>query len=344
MVKINSALCVSLVLLAVQSAEARDLTVVSFGGALKDAQAAAFVKPYMESFNTNVILTEYNGELSKVKAMVDTRSVNWDVVEVEDTDAVMACDLGLFEELDYSKIGNEANFIEGAALPCAVGTHAWSTVLAYNSSKIKEAPKSWADFWDLKKFPGKRSLRKTARGSLEFALMADGVPVNEVYNVLNTPEGVDRAFKKLDQIKPNLQWWESGAQPPQYLVSGDVVMSSAYSGRIAAAKASGATLDNTWNQNLLQMDLWMIPKGSDNVDAAYKFIKFASDPNNQVAFSNLITYGPTTHGALERLSPQKLAELPSSAANVKHALKIDVAFWTDHGESLEQRFISWAAK
>lgn len=174
--------------------------------------------------------------------------------------------------------------------------------------------------------------------------MADGVAPSEVYTVLSSNSGVDRAFKKLDEIKPYIQWWESGAQPAQYLVSGDVVMSSAYSGRISAAKASGANLNNTWNQNLYQMDLWMIPKGTENLEDAYSFIKFASQAQNQIVFANHITYGPTTHSALAGLSPDKLSALPYSDENLKNALKINVDFWADHAESLEQRFISWAAK
>ncbi|MCR8932238.1 MULTISPECIES: ABC transporter substrate-binding protein [unclassified Pseudomonas] len=328
----------------VSTVQARDLTVISFGGAVKDAQNAAYVIPYINKTRDKVIFSEYNGELSKIRAMVDTRSVNWDVVEVEDTDAALGCDQGLFEQIDYSKIGPKQDFIAGAAQPCGVGAHAWSTVLAYNADRLTSPPTSWADFWDVKKYPGKRALRRTARGSLEFALMADGVAPSDVYSTLSTKQGVDRAFRKLDQIKPFIQWWDSGAQPAQFLVSGDVVMSSAYSGRISAARASGVNLANIWNQNLYQMDLWMIPKGTVNLEAAYSFIKFASLPQNQIVFVNHIAYGPTTKAAFAGLPPETLAILPSSEGNLKNALKIDVDFWSDNGESLEQRFVSWASK
>ena len=192
-----------------------DLTVVSFGGANKAAQVKAFYEPFEKETGNKVLGGEYNGEMAKVKAMVDTRSVSWDLVEVESPELARGCDEGLFEELDPAQFGDEANFIDGAIQPCGVGFFVWSTVLAYNADKMSAAPTSWSDFWDVAKFPGKRGLRKGAKYTLEFALMADGVPVKDVYKVLASKEGQDRAFKKLDELKPNIQWWEAGAQPPQ---------------------------------------------------------------------------------------------------------------------------------
>lgn len=325
-------------------AMAKDLTVISFGGANKAAQVKAYYEPFMKATGINVVASEYNGEMAKVKAMVDTKSVSWDVLEVEDNDLARGCDEGLFEKLDYSKIGNKADFVPGAAQQCGIGIFVWSTVLAYDADKLKVAPKGWKDFWDVKKYPGKRSLRKTARGSLEFALMADGVEPKDVYKVLRTPAGVNRAFNKLDQLKPYIQWWEAGAQPPQYLASGDVVMSSAYNGRIASVQQSGKNLQVVWDGSLYQFDDWVIPKGSPNKDAALKFIAFASKPENQKVFSQNIAYGPTNKGAIRLLDKQTLASLPTAPQNMKNALNMNVEFWADYGENLEQRFNAWAAK
>ncbi|WP_187172480.1 extracellular solute-binding protein, partial [Enterococcus faecium] len=132
-------------------------------------------------------------------------------------------------------------------------------------------PKGWADFWDVKTFPGKRGMRKGARYNLEFALMADGVPVKDVYKVLATKDGQNRAFKKLDQLKPNIQWWEAGAQPPQFLVAGDVVMSTAFNGRIDAAQREGKNLKVVWNGSIYDLDYWAIPKGSPNKALAEQY-------------------------------------------------------------------------
>ncbi len=327
-----------------QSALAGDLTVISFGGANKAAQEKAYYAPFTKATGIKVVGGEYNGEMAKVKAMVDTKSVSWDVLEVESPELARGCDEGMFEKLDYSKIGNKADFVPGAAQSCGVGIFVWSTVLAYNADKLKVGPTSWKDFWDVKKFPGKRGMRKGAKYTLEVALMADGVAPKDVYKVLATPAGVDRAFKKLDQLKPNIQWWEAGAQPPQYLVSGDVVMSSAYNGRIANTQKEGKNLKIVWNGGMYDFDSWAIPKGSPNKDAALKFIAFASKPENQKVYSQNIAYGPTNKKAVPLLDSKLVADLPTAPQNIKSGVAVDVAFWADFGESLEQRFNAWAAK
>ncbi|WP_018152307.1 ABC transporter substrate-binding protein [Leeia oryzae] len=325
------------------SASAKDITVISFGGANKAAQEKAYYTP-IKAQGINVIASEYNGEMAKIKAMVDTKSVSWDVVEVESPELARGCDEGMFEKLDYSKIGNKADFVPGAVQQCGVGVFVWSTALAYNADKLKTAPTSWADFWDTKKFPGKRGLRKGAKYTLEIALMADGVAAKDVYKVLATPKGVDRAFKKLDQLKANIQWWEAGAQPPQFLASGDVVMSSAYNGRISAAAKEGKNLKVVWNGSLYDFDYWAIPKGSPNKDEAMKFIGFASQPANQKVYSENISYGPSNKKAVALLAPAVAADLPTSPKNIKGAVGVDTVFWADFGESLEQRFNAWASK
>src|SRR4030095_3768453 len=203
----------------------QQITVVNFGGANGNAQKKAFYEP-IEKMGVKVVPVEYNGEQAKIKAMVETKKVTWDVVEVESPHVARGGDEGLFEKLDYSKIGNKADFLPAAVTDCGIGIFVWSTVMAYNADQVKTPPTTWADFWDVKKFPGKRGMRKGARYNLEFALMADGVKPADVYKVLATKDGAARAFKKLTALKPHIQWWEAGAQPPQFLVAGDVALST----------------------------------------------------------------------------------------------------------------------
>ncbi|MDN0084187.1 ABC transporter substrate-binding protein [Crenobacter sp. SG2305] len=327
-----------------QGAMARDLVVVSYGGPSKVAQAKAYYEPFRRETGVNVVGAEWNGEVGKVKAMVDTRSVSWDAVEVEASLQGRGCDEGMFEKLDYSQIGNKADFIPGAVQPCAIGTFVSSTVLAYNADKLKTAPKSWQDFWDVKRFPGKRAMRKGAEYTLEIALMADGVPPAEVYKVLSTEAGVTRAFRKLDQIKPYIQWWESGSQPAQYLLAGDVVMSTSYNGRITNARREGKNLQMVWDQSLYELDYWAIPKGSPRKAEAMKFIALASRPEQQKLYSEQMPYGPTNRKALALLPASVQAELPTAPQNLRKAMPLDVNFWIDHVENLEQRFNAWVAK
>jgi putative spermidine/putrescine transport system substrate-binding protein len=322
---------------------AQQITVVNFGGANANAQKVAFYEPF-EKTGTKVIPVEYNGEQAKIKAMVETKKVTWDVVEVESPDVARGCDEGLFERLDYSKIGNKADFLPAAVSDCGLGIFVWSTVMAYDGDKLKNGPKTWADFFDTKKFPGKRGMRKGARYNLEFALMADGVKSGDVYKVLATKAGADRAFKRLSELKPNIQWWEAGAQPPQFLVAGDVTMSTVYNGRIDAANREGKNLKITWTGGIYDLDYWVIPKGTPNQAAALKFIQFASTPDAQAEYAKNIAYGPTNKKALSKLDAKVLANLPTSPANSADALQFDLKFWADQGEQLEKRFASWAAQ
>jgi putative spermidine/putrescine transport system substrate-binding protein len=329
---------------AANAMAAGDLTVISFGGANKDAQVKAFYAPWEKAGNGKIIAGEYNGEMAKIKTMVDTKSVSWDLVEVESPELSRGCDEGMFEEIDPASLpGTKADYVPGAIQTCGVGFFVWSTVLAYNADKLASAPTGWVDFWDTKKFPGKRGLRKGAKYTLEFALMADGVAPKDVYKVLAGKDGQDRAFKKLDELKPSIQWWEAGAQPPQFLKSGDVVMSSAYNGRIAAVQKE-SNLKVVWNGGVYDFDAWAIPKGSKTAAEAKKFIAYSVSPEQQKTYSENIAYGPANTKAVPLLDKGILKDMPTTPENIKDQVQIDVGFWADNGEQLEQRFTAWAAK
>ena len=337
--------CASLAacLVALPSFAQQQLTVVNFGGANANAQKKAFYEPY-EKQGTKIVAVEYNGEQAKVKAMVETKKVTWDVVEVESPDAARGCDEGLYEKLDYSKIVPKADLLPAAVNECAVGIFVWSTVMAYNGDKLKTPPTSWADFWDTKKIPGKRGMRKGARYNLEFALLADGVKPADVYKVLATKDGADRAFKKLTELKPHIQWWEAGAQAPQFLVAGDVALTTVFNGRIDAANREGRNLKIYWPGGIYDLDYWAIPKGTPNKDAAVKFIAFTLQPQQQAAYAQNIAYGPANTKALATLDKKVLDDLPTSATNAKEAIQFSVGFWADQGEALEKRFAAWATQ
>jgi putative spermidine/putrescine transport system substrate-binding protein len=195
------------------SATAADLTVVSWGGAYTKSQVEAYHKPWMAKTGKSIVSEDYGGGIAEIKAQVEAGNVTWDVVDVELSDAIRACDEGLLETIDHSILpaapdGTAAtsDFLEGTLHECAVANIVWSSVYAYDSSKMSNGPKTMADFFDLKKFPGKRGMRKSPKVTLEFALIADGVPAKDVYKVLGTEAGVKRAFAKLDTIKDSVGW------------------------------------------------------------------------------------------------------------------------------------------
>lgn len=216
------------------AASARDLTVVSWGGAYQDVQKKVYFEPF-KATGTAMNDESWDGGVGVLRAKVQGGASTWDVVQVESDELALGCDEGLFEKINYSKIGGEEAYLPATVNACGVGAIVYDFVLGYDKDKLKDAPKSWADFFDTKKFPGKRGLRQGAKTTLEIALMADGVAPADVYKVLGTDAGIDRAFKKLDTIKNDIVWWKAGAQPPQLLASGEVAMTSVYNGRIDAA-------------------------------------------------------------------------------------------------------------
>jgi putative spermidine/putrescine transport system substrate-binding protein len=333
------------------------ITVVSWGGAYTKSQVEAYHKPWMAKTGNQVVSEDYNGGLAEIKAQVEAGTVTWDLVDVELSDAIRGCDEGLLEEIDHSILppapdGTPASedFIEGALSDCAVANIVWSTVFAYDSSKTPGVD-SIDDLFDLEAFPGKRGLRKNPKALLEMALMADGVPAADVYATLETDEGVDRAFAKLDTIKDSVVWWEAGAQPPQLLADGEVVMTTAYNGRIFnAAAGEGKPFEVVWDGQIMDFDLWVMPKGAPNKEAALDFLAYSTDTQRLADQASWISYGPArkSSGPLVGLYNDGKTEMgphmPTAEANLANALVNNFEFWADNQDELNERFNAWLAK
>lgn len=264
---------------------------------------------------------------------------------MDENEMQAACDQGLLEKLDRRLLSNTADVDPSTLAPCGVAAFVWSKVLTYDHRKFGEnGPKTWAEFFDTRKWPGKRGLRKQPRMTLEIALLADGVRPADVYKVLGTKQGQDRAFAKLDQLKPQIQWWESGAQPLEWLQSGAISVTAAYNGRIAAANAGGASFPIIWTNQLYSMDYWTIIKGTPVKTAAHDLVNFMLAPENQVAFARTVPYGIANKRALDTLDAKTLAALPTAPRNMQSALLLDSKFWLDHEEDLVARFTKWVSQ
>ena len=338
---------------------AGSLTVVSWGGAYTKSQVEAYHKPWMKMTGNTINSEDFSGGLAEVKAQVESGNVVWDLVDVELSNAVLGCDEGLFETIDLSILppgddGTPAkdDFIPGTLHECSVASIVWSTIYAYDSTKFPGAgPKTMADFFDTKKFPGKRGMRKGPKPNLEMALMADGVAPGDVYKLLSTSAGVDRAFKVLDRIKDDTVWWEAGAQPPQMLADGEVAMTTAYNGRIFNAQvAENKPFVIVWDGQVWDIDLWAIPKGAPNKALALEFIAFSTDTKRNAAQASWISYGPVRKSAAALVSTHAETgvdmkpHMPTAPANFKNALQNDYAWWADNQDELNERFSAWLAK
>ena len=327
------------------SAMARDLTVVSWGGAYQDAQKKVFFEPFKAATQIELVDEAWDGGVGTLRAKVQSGKTDWDVVQVESDELAVGCEEGLYQKLDWSKIGGKDAYIPDAVNECGVGAIFYDFVLGYDKDKLKDAPKSWVDFFDLTKYPGKRALRGGPKTTLEIALMGDGVAPADVYKVLATPAGVDRAFKKLDTIKSELIFWKSGAQPPQLLASGEVALTSVYNGRIDAANRSDKrNFGMVWNGALYTIDSWVILKGSANLGASYKFLDFVGKPEYEAKLPDSIAYGVPNKKANALIDPSRLSVLGTAPENIANAIPINVSFWLENSDRLNERFNNWAAQ
>jgi putative spermidine/putrescine transport system substrate-binding protein len=325
---------------------AEQLTYVGQGGASQKADTVAILDPVAKRLGITVNQDSVPDAWPIMRSQVASGKPTWDVVMVATNYCLRGAEQGLVEKLDFSKIPN------GAAMPAeyrsdhSIVYETYSSVLGYSLKKYPDAasaPKSWADFWDVKKFPGRRSLRNHPLATLEAALMADGVPADKLY-----PLDVDRAFKKLEEIKPNITvWWTSGAQSAQLLNDGEVDMVMAWNGRISALVSDGAKVGYTYNQGILQHTSLCVLKGAPNLATAYKFLNEAFDPSIQANLPLQIDYGPGNPKAFDTgvIPAARVKELPSAPENAKVQALMSYAWWTSPaGEAAEKRWLSFTQK
>ena len=340
-------------------AAGQSITVVSWGGSYGRAVNEGANIPFTEATGIRIGLEAYNGGLAPIRAQVDFGSIHWDVVDLEMADAVRGCDEGLLEPIDINDLppgpdGTPAadDFVAESHTDCGVGNLYWSTVYAYSEENFPgEKPSTMADFFDLETFPGRRGMRRVPQVNLEFALIADGVPLEDVYATLETAEGLDRAFAKLETIKDEVVWWEAGAQPPQMLADGEVVMSTAYNGRIFNARI----LENqpfviVWDGQLLDVGQLGIVAGTPRLEDALRYVAFATSAESLARIGRRISYSPARRSGTPLVTTHVVAgidmepHLPAGADNADRALRYDWAFWVDNQDELNERFSAWLAR
>ena len=318
-------------------AQTAPIVFASWGGTTQSAQQKEWAQPFTQSSGIQVLMdgpTDYG----KLKAMVDSGNVQWDVVDVEGDFAYAALRDGLVEPIDYSVV-NKSQLDPRFMSPGAVGSFYYSFVLGYNKAAFKNgSPSTYADLFDTKRFPGKRTFYKwSAPGVLEVALLADGVAPDKLY-----PLDLDRAFKKLDTIKSSIVWWEAGAQAPQLLADGAVVMTQAYNGRIDdAVHKDKKPFKIVWDAQVYDYEWWAVVNGAKHADAAQKFIVSASTPQAYADLSKYIAYAPPRKDAIPLIDKARLNDLPTAPENFKRPLQINATFWADNADAINKRFQNW---
>ena len=330
----------STALLSVQ-VHAEPITFVTDGGAYVDAQKKALIEPAAQRLGLEIHAEGADEMIAGIKAQMQGGNVYWDIVEVGPDDCVAGTQQGLFEPLDYSKIPNAADLPAEFRKPNSLGYIGYSTVLAYNKKKYGDnPPQTWADFWDVKKFPGRRSLRGKAYVMLELALLADGVPHDKVY-----PVDVDRAYKKLEALKPDVTaWWSSGAQSAQLIADGEVDMIAIWNGRVSGAMKANPDIGYTFNEAIYQNTCLVVPKGSKHKEEAFKVINEMLSPDLQADIPKYIAYGPANPKAytLGKIADDVKSTLPSAPENYAKQVLIGADWWaSDAGAKATERWLSF---
>jgi len=358
------ALALTATVFASSAALAEDMTIVSWGGAYSASQNNAYHKPYQaKNAGVNIINDESAAEaVAKLRAMKEAGNVTWDVVDVVASDAIRLCDEGLAMEIDHDNMlaaapdGTPASKDFGDLLvsDCFIPQIVYSTTFGYRTDKVGATPPTdVCAVFDTAAYPGKRSLEKRPINNMEWALLCDGVAKNKIYDVLSTPAGVDQALAKLDTIKDDVIWWSAGADTPQLLADGEVVMGSTYNGRLfALIEEQKQPVAMLWDAQVFDLDGWIIPTGlsAERQARALDYVKFATDTQRLADQAKYISYGPARAssaplvGKHADLGIDMAPHMPTDPNNAKNTFLYNYEWWADNRDDLDAKFQAWLAK
>ena len=342
---------------------ADEMTVVSWGGAYQVSQQRAYSEPYAADTGVTFVWDESSAEaVAKLRAMNEAGNVTWDLVDVVASDAIRLCDEGLAMEIDADEAlaaapdGTPASEDFGDLLvsDCFIPQIVYSTTFGYRTDMVGDTPPTdVCAVFDTETYPGKRSLEKRVINNVEWALICDGVPKDEVYDVLETEEGQARAFAKLDTIKDDVIWWSAGAETPQLLADGEVVMGSTYNGRLfSVIEEQNQPVAMLWDAQIFDLDGWIIPAGlpEDRLARVMDFVKFATDTQRLADQAKYISYGPARAssaplvGQHADLGIDMAPHMPTDPENAKNTFLYNYEWWADYRDDLEAKFQAWLAQ
>ena len=341
---------------------ADEMTIVSWGGAYSRSQLEAYHKPYMERTGVEIVNDESSAEaVAKLRAMDEAGNITWDVVDVVASDAIRLCDEGLAREIDHDEAlapapdGTPAteDFGDLIVSDCFIPQIVYSTTFGYRTD-VEEwegrEPDDICDVFDLENFPGKRALEKRPINNMEWALLCSGVAKEDVYDVLETEEGQAQAFAKLEEIKDEVVWWSAGAETPQLLADGEVVMGSTYNGRLfALIEEQDQPVAMMWDAQVFDLDGWIIPAGlpEERLNRAMHYVEFATDTQRLADQAKYISYGPARAssaplvGEHAELGIEMAPHMPTDPDNAENTFLYNYEWWADYRDDLDAKFQAW---
>ncbi|MEM6825135.1 MAG: extracellular solute-binding protein [Pseudomonadota bacterium] len=340
------------------------MTLVSWGGAYQASQTNAYSEPYKAMHEgLEVVWDESSAEaVAKLRAMNEAGNITWDLVDVVASDAIRLCDEGLALEIDHDEVlapapdGTPASedFGDLIVSDCFIPQIVYSTTFGYRTDLVGDtAPTEICAVFDTETYPGKRSLEKRPINNLEWALICDGVAKEDVYDVLETDEGQAQAFAKLDTIKDDVIWWSAGADTPQLLADGEVVMGSTYNGRLfSVIEEQDQPVGMLWDAQVFDLDGWIIPAGlpEDRLARVLDFVEFATDTQRLADQSKFISYGPARASSAPlvdkhaELGIDMAPHMPTDPENAKNTFLYNYEWWADYRDDLDAKFQAWLAQ
>ena len=339
---------------AMPSAADESIVVVSWGGSYEDAQRTAIFEPFAEYSGAMPTILQHSGSIEDIRARAQAES--WDVVDMQEDHAITACDQGLLLEADYRNVVSAQNgsrpeddFVNGAFLECSVAQNLYATVVAYDDRAFPGIkPSRIDDFFDIANFPGKRALPKSPDAVLEWALLAVGVPVRQVYDLLSTDRGLRLAFRKLNEIRDSIIWWSDISTAVGMLKEGSAAMAAGFNGRFfSASHDSGAPITIIWDGRIIGYEVWAIVASTDREKLAREFIDFATSPVQLAKLAEIIPYGPARTSALLRVGKNSVSgtpisdHLPNAPHHKRRAIVRDSAWYSNTASLRQRRFDAW---
>ena len=315
----------------------RQIVINASGG----AQAASLRASYWADFEkeTGIKVVDTSPvDFGKLRAMVESGNIAWNISEIGGQDGYRVTQMGLAEPID-GKIVDRSKFVPTAQeMTHVFSPSSYSTVIAYRTDAFPNGgPKNWADFWDVKKFPGPRSLRNHPVDNIEAALMADGVAKDKLY-----PLDVDRAFKKLDEIHKHISvWWTTGQQPAQMLIDKEVVLATGWNGRFYGLILEKAPLAIEWEGGILKQGSWIVPKGAKDQYWSFKLLAMMADPKRQAENAMKLGYSGTNTLSEQYVTADKKPHLPLEPGNLAKQIWLDQEWWTKNGQAMAERWNKW---
>jgi putative spermidine/putrescine transport system substrate-binding protein len=294
---------------------------------------AAYAEPCQKQLGLTLVVDGSGTEAGKVRAMVEAKHVIWDVMDLDLGNTGQLGAAGLMEPMDYSLV-DKSQVLPGLSSEWGIGSYLYSYIFAVNTAVVKGAmPKTWADFWNVTDFPGRRGLPGGSQGVWEAALLADGVAPDKLY-----PIDMDRAIAKIKQIKPHAVFWKSGAQSEDLLREREVVASLMWSNRAVVVRRTVPDITWNWDHAILSSSGWGVPKGNPaGREAAMRFINLALSPAGQAKVFEIVGMSPSNPAASKLIPADEKAY--DATAFAARQVPIDFGWYEKYADVAEAKYL-----